>query len=251
MTTLLPPDQRQARVAEKRRMVLRFMRDETWTHVDVLQELLAFKNVQNVNSTLRPMERDGLLKRVSVDMTYGRSITIWGITTTGQAYAFELDEPLEDRPGFEPSKIKPSTLQHRIDLQLARVRAEKAGWTNWEPGHLLGKRMSGVKLPDAIATDPQGQRVAIEIERTIKSRKRYSEILVSHLSQRKAGSWQKILYLSPTTDFAARVQRVFFSISQAKHQGQAFNVTDEHRQPFSFYSLNSGEWLTMNEDITR
>ena len=245
--TLLLPSKRSERINHKRRDILRFLREETWTHVSVLRPLLGFKNVNNVNSTLRTMERDGLVKRAQIETAYGRPISVVGITSHGLNYAFDLSEELQDRPVFEPSKVNPSTMQHRFDLQLAHVKATQAGWKDWEPGHLLGRRMPGVKLPDAVATNLHGQRVAIELERTLKSRRRYTDILVSHLQQKKAGSWDRIVYLSPTPDLAARVQRAYRSIDQAKHNGQVFTVTDQHLRPFSFFSFDSDQWL--NQEV--
>ncbi|MCM8921842.1 MAG: hypothetical protein LC540_17525 [Candidatus Thiodiazotropha sp.] len=245
--SLLPPAERLARTAEKRRSVLKLLRDEIWTHITVIQELLNYQNVQNANATMRQLERDNLVRRATVDIPFGKPTTVWGITGTGLNHAFDLDEQLEDRPSFEPGRIKAATLQHRIDLQLARVRAEKAGWTAWTPGHLLGKRLPGVKLPDAIATSHQGVLIAVEVERTIKSKKRYADILVSHLMQRKAGNWDKVFYLSPTLDFAARVERVFNSIETARHNGQVFTLSDQHRHPFFFFSLDTDEWLNSED----
>lgn len=243
--TLMKPDERKAQTIKKQNIVLSFLKDETYTHVDVLQKLLGFKNVQNVNSTMKKLERDNLVKRASIDVSYGRPITLWGITTTGLHHAFGLDEQLEDRPVFEPSKAKGSTLQHRIDLQLARITAEQAGWTEWVSGQLLGKRMQGMKIPDAIATNPQGEKIAIELERTIKTRKRYADILVSHLRSKKEGLWSKIYYLSPSVDFSLRLRRAFHSIETAQLNGSKFKLKEEHFLPFHFYSFNDKEWLNL------
>jgi len=242
-TLIFSHDERKKKIKDKRDIILGFMRDETYTIGLVLMELLGFKNIQNVNSTLKKMEKDNLVKRASIDVTYGRPITLWGITETGIHYAFGLDEPFQPRPSFSPSKVKPITLQHRIDLQLVHVRAINAGWTDWIPGHLMGKRVAGMKLPDAVAINPRGEKIAIELERTCKSRKRYAEILVSHLMEKKVGQWQKIYYLCPTEDFAARVRRAYFAVETAKHKGTTFTVKDEHRAPFYFYSFSNNDWL--------
>lgn len=243
LSTLMNACDRKARVTEKRQIILRFLRDETWTHISVLKELLGFKSVQAIYQTLAKMQRDNLVKCSEISISHGRPVSIWGVTETGLHYSFELNEPMEIRRVFEPSKVKPITMQHKIDLQLSRVRAEKAGWTNWVPGELLGMRIKCAKYPDAIAVNAQGERVAIELERTIKSRKRYAEILVSHLLQRKNGDWDKIYYLSPDKDLAARIRRAFSLIKQAAHKGKKFQVTEEHHQPFYYYSFNEDDWL--------
>ena len=246
-STLMNAIERKTRINEKRKTILSFMRDETWTHVSVLKELLGYKSVQAVYQTLSKMQRDHLVKRAEIKVVLGRAVTIWGITEMGLHFAFELDDVLEKRSVFEPSKIKPMMMQHKIDLQISRVRAERSGWTDWLPGELLGMRIKCNKYPDAIAVNPLGERIAIELERTIKSRKRYAEILVSHLMQRKQGSWDKIYYLSPDVELAARIHRAFLFVKNATHNGKKFDVTENHRKPFYFYSFNEDDWLNKGE----
>ena len=62
---------------------------------------------------------------MQVPVQLGCSIVIWGITETGLHYSFDLDESLQIRRIFEPSKVKLVALQHKIDLQIARIKAEK------------------------------------------------------------------------------------------------------------------------------
>lgn len=242
-STLMNAVNRNARIIEKRQIVLRFLRNETWANIPVLQELLGFKSVQAVYQTLTKMERDGLVKRAEIKIIYGRPVTIWGITETGLHYSYDLDEPFADGKIFEPSKVKPIVMQHKIDLQLARLKAENNGWTDWTPGELLGKRIKCAKYPDAVAFNQQGEKIAIELERTIKSRKRYAEIMVSHLVQRKKGDWSRIYYLSPDVDLAARIKRAFNSIRRASHNSKKFNITEDHLKPFNFYSFNEDDWI--------
>ncbi|RLW64705.1 MAG: hypothetical protein B6D73_10760 [gamma proteobacterium symbiont of Stewartia floridana] len=242
--TLLNARERKERIAEKTRIVLGFLRDETWTDISVVRELLGFSSAQAAYQTMAKLERSGVVKRAEIQVSYGRPLTIWGITEMGLHYAFELDEPLQDRKVFEPSKVKPIVMQHKIDLQVARLKAEKKGWSDWVAGELLGKRIKCSKYPDAVSLDSSGTRIAIELERTIKSRKRYAEILVSHLVQRKKGDWDKIFYLSPDMDLSARIKRAFKSIKQATYNGEKFAVTEDHLSPFHFYSFNEDDWLS-------
>lgn len=240
---LLNANNRKARIAEKRRIILGFLRDETWSHISVLQLLLGFSTVQAAYQTLSKMERDKLVKRAEIHVNHGRSVSIWGITETGLHYAFSLDEPLLERKVFEPSKVKPLMMGHKIDLQFVRVKAESNDWKNWIPGELLGKRIKCAKYPDAIAINAKGERIAVELERTIKSRKRYSEILVSHLAQRKKGNWEKIYYLSPGEDLARRINRAFRSIRHASYNHRKIILTEDHFQPFYFYSFREDDWI--------
>jgi len=237
-------NERNTKIYSKRKKILHLLRDEGWTHVSVVQELLGYKSVQAVYQTLNKMQRDNLVKRAEIKLVYGRAVTIWGLTEMGLHYAFELDDVMEKRKVFEPSKIKPIMMQHKIDLQISRVRAEKSGWTDWIPGELLGMRIKCNKYPDAVAINTNGKKIAIELERTIKSRKRYGEILVSHLAQRKNGDWDEIYYLSPDNDLARRIRRAFSFVKQATYKGNKFLVTPEHLKPFHFFSFNENDWLS-------
>lgn len=241
----------QERFKEKRRIILEFLREETWTRADVLEELLGVTR-QAVNNSLRRMEADGLVKRIEIPVFERAPYSICGISEHGLNYAFPLGQPIEYRPTFEPSKVKRITMDHRLDLQRARIRAEKAGWTEWVAGHLIGKRLAGKKVPDAVAVDLNGRRVAIEIERTSKGPKRYGPICIAHLLSKKAGHWDRILYLCPDeykqpgsgVELAARIERAFKTVRNPKFNGQVYKLGPEHYAPFSFLSLDEQEWLS-------
>jgi len=243
ISTLMNAADRKRRSSKKTKIGLGFFKDETYSIASIIQMLFKFKSTQAAYQTLAKMERDGLIKRAQINMIYGRSLTVWGITEMGLHYADDIDAPLQKRKIFEPSKIKPIMMQHKFDLQIARIKGEQHGWTNWVPGELLGRRIENAKYPDAVAKNQAGETIAIELERTIKSRKRYAEILVSHLMQRKNNHWEKIYYLSPNEDLAARIKRAFHSIEQARHNRKRFKVTPEHLEPFYFYSFNDNNWL--------
>ncbi len=235
--TLLPPAARAARQAEKQKIVLQFLRDEIWTHGDVIAQLLNFKTRQAGHKTLAALARAGLVKQAKIETAYGRPISIWGITAHGQAIAWPLDEsPPENPRTFEPSKLKPSTMAHHLDIQKMRIRAQTSGWKDWRAGDAVFRKERKMKYPDAIATDTRGARVALEIERTIKSKKRYQEIIVSHLLARRASHYERVIYLCPTADLCARLARVFDSIKMVKYGAKTINLTDEHRQLFEFKS---------------
>ena len=235
--TLLPPAERAARQAEKQKIVLEFLRDEIWTHGDVVAELLGFKSRQAGHKALSALARAGLVRQAKVETAWGRPVSIWGITSHGQAMAWPLDaEPPENPRTFEPSKIKPSTMAHHLDIQKARISAARSGWKGWQAGDAVFQKERKMKYPDAIATAPDGARVAIEVERTIKSKKRYSEIIVSHLLARRAGHYQRVMYRCPDPDLTARLARVFDSIKSVRYGAKSITLTDEHRQIFEFKS---------------
>jgi hypothetical protein len=239
-TGLLPPEGRNARVQEKRRKVLRWLRDEIWSTPEVLGKIMGLTARQGVYQTLAKMERDGYL--ASADITIFKKSTqrIVGITAHGLACAFDADEPFEKRPTFEPSKVKLSTLQHETDIQLLRVQAERAGWKNWTPGARLGASQAGSNRPDAIVVDPQMQVVAVEVERTIKTTKRYESILSQYLQAVAKGQYGRIVWVCPTEDLAARLRRIVLSISAVPINGKRIALEPRHYALLAF--LDYAQW---------
>jgi hypothetical protein len=225
---LLPPDVRSARVQEKRRIVLRWLRDEIWSTPEVLGKIMGLSARQGVYQTLAKMERDGYLASSDVVIFKKSTQKIVGITAHGLACAFDADEKLEKRPTFEASKVKLSTLQHEIDIQRLRVEAESAGWKSWTPGARLGPSKVGANRPDAIVVDPQQRVVAVEVERTIKTTKRYEAILSQYLQAVAKGQYGRIVWVCPTPDLAARLRRIVLNISAVPINGKRIALEERH-----------------------
>ncbi len=230
------PAERAQKSQEKRRALLRFLRDETWSVADVLAQVAGVASRQAIHKTLMQMEREELIKRHSLPNAGRVSLTAWGITPHGLAYSWDEGEDYEDRPHFEPSRLALSRVPHQVDLQLARLAAEAAGWSGWVRGERLG--FKPVIRPDAITTSPKGALVAIEIERTIKTRKRYQAIIRDHLTQIRQGEWQVVFYLTPD-GMAARLKKVFDSIDHVVFDGQRVAIEDAHRKRFRFLDLSA------------
>lgn len=209
---LLPPAERAARVAQKRATLLRFLRDELYTTATVVGQLLGLNSRQAVHATLTAMERDELVRRETATTPAGRRVTLWGITSHGQAYAFDPASEVPQERYFEPGRVGLTVLQHTLDLQTLRLQAESAGWTGWTLGDRMGKWAKNQSRPDAIVTDPQGISWGIECERTIKTRKRYEAILKDRLLAIKQGAVNKIVWLCPTEGQANRLRAIIKSI---------------------------------------
>jgi biotin operon repressor len=227
-------EQRITRHEVKIARVLHFLRDETWSSGEILAALLGLSKT-GIYKTLNQMERKGFIRAQQISEI---KRNIYGITPQGLLYAWSENEVMQERPYFEPSRVKLSTIQHYLDTQLARLCAREDGWVHWVPGHLLPKGIA--KRPDAMVKTTQGITIAVEIERTVKSRKRYEAIFSIYLQAIKRGEYDYIHYVCPDEVFATRLQRLFGLIDAIPIAGKRIDINDKHRARFPVYSL--GKW---------
>lgn len=222
------------RISPLSKRVLMFLRQKTFSTALNIQNLLAHQNVQATHQLLKRMCRDGLVQAADINVISGRPIKLYGITEKGIAYAWELTETVTSSMVFQPSKVSPLMLQHELDMQVLHIDAENCGWVNWQNAKHLGKRLAGAKYPDALVHSPSGEVCCIEVEREIKSTSRMRQILASHLAMRKAGHWQKIIYLCPSLDLARRLQRKFELLEYVTWRGARVRLSKPHFEPFIF-----------------
>ena len=226
--------QKNAEVREQnKRKILRFLRDETWTVLDVIWSLTGTKLKKTAKATLDQMIGEGLIATADLEVAYSRALPVYGITQTGLALAFDEGEEFVQMPTFSIAKIAASTSIHKIDLQFARLSASENGF-EWHLGERLGLRQKGQKVPDAIANKTGFGTVAIELERTPKTQRRYSEIIRQHLIAAKSNGWREIVYLMPSDALKGGVKRIFDSVQSFKHKGQEVVISSEMREKFVF-----------------
>lgn len=240
---LLPPAERKQRTEAKRRALLRFLRDEIYTTREAAQELLGLSSAP-AKSTLAAMARDGLLHMQQVECPNGWRPFLHGITADGQALAFDEGEAVNSKT-FEPGRVGLTVLKHTITLQLARIRAERAGWRDWQAGDRLAKWAAEQGRPDAIATDPSGERWAVEVELTMKTTKRYESVLFDRLRQIRAGNFDRVVWISPDADRSRRLESIIKSIREFTREvsgtKQHIRIDPEtHHPKLVFVSLD--EW---------
>lgn len=229
------PAGRQQRAMEKRRQVLRFLRQEIWSCQDILGSVMGVQSRTAAHKNLARMEAEGLVRRHRIETLGGGGLTLWGITSHGQAMAFDPESEQPVSAYFEPGRIAEVTIRHELDLQRLRLQAERAGWTDWINGDRLQDLLKGGKRPDAMATSPQGLRTAIEIERTMKTSKRYEQILASYLMALKAEQLDRVVWLSPTEDFTLRLRAIVLSIRSVTIQGHRFPIDPQrHHSRLTF-----------------
>ncbi|MBK6906343.1 MAG: hypothetical protein IPH08_04240 [Rhodocyclaceae bacterium] len=233
-TLLSSPVERAARTASKRQALLRFLRKNYYTSAEIAGMVMGIASRQGVHTTLAAMERDDMLRRETVEAN-GRKWTLWGITAHGQALAFNPDAGEQpESKYFEAGRVGLTVLAHTLDLQRISIQVERAGWTDWKLGDRLEKWQANVSRPDALATSPQGNLVAIECERTIKTVKRYEAVLADRLQAIKRGQFQRCVWLCPTHELSTRLQTIITSIKDVVVAGSRVPIQERHLSLLAF-----------------
>ena len=226
--------ERTERAAEKRHALLRFLRDELYTTPAVAGEVIGVGE-RGARQTVLQMEKLGLVRRHVLPVLPGfPPVPLIAITSHGQAMAFDPDtEEVKERV-FEAGKYSLVYLAHTLDIQRLRIQATASGRVSrWVPGESLGASAKNTKRPDALLL-VNNSRVAVEVERTIKNRKRYSQSLASHLTAIKQNKWQRVVWTSPDESTRRRLEAILKSIKHSEIAGISTQLTPEHFSRFSF-----------------
>ena len=222
--------------------VLRYLFEETWTHIDIVRTRFDQMPVEEIMVVLTELSEAKLIRNVEVSFLKNSKDEVWGITKPGVMMVQEALGTEEPRRAVDKRTIKPISFNHHLDIQRSRVKAEHCGWHSWR--RMIGSEgfiRKSEKIPDATAKRPDGATIAVEVERTIKSKSRYPGILASHLHARKNCKWDEIYYFCPDAQSKRRLERIFLEISEVKYFGNTVKTTDEHFQPFRFYSYDD-DW---------
>ncbi|MGH4183094.1 replication-relaxation family protein, partial [Klebsiella pneumoniae] len=111
----------------------------------------------------------------------------------------------------QPSRVSAAQLPHRLAVQSLRLSMEGRGATGWRYLHRMA--LKGMKVPDALA-ELDGRTVAFEVERTVKSRRRYQEVVSGYLFNRRANGIDEIWYICPDRPTLVRVQRAILAVDE-------------------------------------
>ncbi len=226
-------DERLRRSRDSEFQILKFLRDETFSSPEILAQIVNISS-RAIYKKLNSMNKKGLIHRHKYE---GFAFNIWGITQLGLAHAWGDDEEMEFRTPFQTSRVKPLMIPHELDVQTARIKAESAGWSDWVSGKQLPLNLA--KRPDAIVTNQFGDKVAIELERTIKSRQRLEKIWSIYLQQITRKEIDMVHYVCPDVGFAKRLKRVFSLLKTIPVAGERVVLTGKHRSKFIISSLTS------------
>lgn len=219
--------------------ILHYLFGEMWTHVDIISELLVGLSKEQLGQVLDELSKAKMIRSVEISFIENASTQIWGITSYGINSVREKIPDAENRRAFSKRAVNPVSFTHQLDIQRLRISAERSGWYDWTKcsGAERFSKKRGI-FPDVVATRPDGMRIALEVERTVKSKSRYPKIMGAHLHARKFCQWDEIIYLCPDARIKRRLENIYSEIEQVDYFGNTVKITDQHRQHFRFYSYD-------------
>ena len=221
--------------------LLNFLYEETWTHIDIIFQLLNDVSREQIEEILKEQSEAKLIGNHQFHTGFSSTEQIWGIARRGVSLIQETDSEIESRPVFYKSSVNRTSMNHQLDIQSLRLIAERKGWRSWKKNARNSVMKKGEIYPDAVAVRPDHTRIAIEVERTLKTNDRYPGILVAHLIARKNRNWDEIYYFSPDAKISRQLERIFSEIDEANHLGEVLKINDAHRAPFRFLTYDD-DW---------
>lgn len=231
--------------------LLHFLKEETWSDFSTLRKVMGFsqKTHHPAYNVLNRAIRAGFITKY-VNNNVRPGLVLWGITMQGLSQVVQPDDQVF--PGyFEPGKLSYYTLEHHLFIQRIRLALEARGGRNWCHGDrkTFMRRFSGIRhRPDGVITLENGAVVAVEAERTLKTRARYINIISSHLAACDAGRWHYAMYVTPDDAFRQSLLKLFDDINTVMRKNIPVPFTGHNRDMFLFRTLDELEWPTALSD---
>lgn len=227
---------------EKRTEILKFVRRMGWINTEGAAELLDVTRPA-ATRTLKGLAAAGFLY---CHEQSGMPKRVWySCSETGMAEAHFLEDlPLPSSLQGGRWKIAPQNYAHEQDVLIFAIRAMKVG----ADARLFELSVSGgskiraisAKYPDLLI-DIGGQTYGIEVEREVKSQRRYRDIIASHWLAIERQQYDSVLYLSPDQATRDRLGKVVKStFDHVRIGGRERALTDQERQWFRFGTYVQG-----------
>ena len=228
--------------AANRRMeaLLSFLKEETFSNFLTLKKVVGYKGKHNhaMYNLLNKAVALGFLSKHEYPVLTGKK-ALWGITMPGLARVVNADDPVFPAY-FEPGKLRHRTLEHRLLNQRVRLALEEkggTGWLNGDRGTFMARYPDVRHRPDGIITLSSGAIVAVETERSLKTRARYINIINSHLAAIDTGRWHYAMYVMPDDKTRVSLGRLFDSIRTVMRNSVPVPFDAKNREMFLFRTI--------------
>lgn len=237
-TLIYDPQLRLQIHAQKQSKILEWLKTEIYSSPEILALVLGLSHRQSLHKVLVTMQGHGLIRHAKVPVVGGHQ-TLWGITEHGQVLACDLSK--NETPSgrvFEPGRVSALRLRHILGLQKMKWQTLQAGWTGWKNcDRGVKPQRKSEKLrhrPDALVIDPSGRIIAVELELTFKTVKRYAEeVIQSHARQIYVEQkYQHVLWVCPTGEDVQRMRNLLRQSTQwlRERQSVAVKQLDAYKQ---------------------
>ncbi|MCF1165454.1 replication-relaxation family protein [Yersinia pseudotuberculosis] len=221
-------EERQARQERNERWILIFIASEGFSTALMLAELLGYKQPQSVYKILHRLEEKKFIRAYKMDFIGN----LYLLTPTGIS---QLDEHAEVK-NIKAHEIKPYSMEHRLAIQKCHIAMIK-NRVRWVTS--TGKIKKGQQKPDGVIWFTGREKeieIAIEVELTIKTRKRYYQIYNSYISSR----FKLIIYVVPNEVLKKRLENILNDILNKHPHGLRYehNHTNMQVSTMSEFSSN-------------
>ncbi len=236
--TIVHHNKTAARSREKMTKVLRLLKEDTWTDLANLMLLFDFKSTTPLYRVLEKLIKLGFIEKHVMESRSG-GLSVWGITMDGLAVVIKSTDAVFP-PHFVPSSLTGWALEHHLDTQQARILLEKKGATDWINGdHKNFLCQFRVKhRPDGVITLSCGKRIAVEMERNLKTPRRYQAIMASHLMGWSDSVWSSVYYVVPNRQKKIALMKIFETTNQVIVNNSPVTLGRHHRAAFQFFTLD-------------
>lgn len=207
-SNLLTISQAKERKSQNEKKILSFLLSEKYSNASILSEVVGVKTRSGICKILRKMEARKLLKRHVVNPY----MSIWGITNVGLHEAQIEQDKVKDWSYFEPSKVNVLTLNHQFDIQKIHSVCLELG-LDFISGRELGSRADSDKIADGII-QLGDYKIAVEVERHVKSKRRYDAVIYNYLKLIKSGVYNSVLYVCPDESKTEQVKKAMHSLEK-------------------------------------
>lgn len=215
-------EERLERQDRNERSILLFIAAEGFSTAQMLAELLGYKHPQSVYKILHRLEEKKFLRTYKMDFIGN----LYLLTPTGTS---QLDEQAEVK-NIKPHEIKPYSMEHRLAIQKCHI-AMIRNRVEWKTS--TGKIKKGQQKPDGAILftydKEEKSEIAIEVELTIKTRKRYYQIYNSYISSR----FKLILYVVPNEVLKKRLENILNDILNKHPHGLRYEHNHTNMQVFT------------------
>lgn len=227
---------RKTRNNEKITQLLNFLKEEKWSDLATMKQLFQYQADRPLHRLLEKVEGMGLIQKHVFRSRLG-SLALWGITQDGIAIVIRPEDTIFPSR-FEPSKLKGWNIDHHLDNQLVRLVLEQKGAANWINGDRANflNQFNVRHRPDGVINLPNGKRIAVETERSLKTKARYQQIIASHLKARTESQWFYVFYVVPDDQKKRALMLLFDTIKHVIENNQHVTLEAKHRNVFRIYT---------------